>query len=86
MSTQNAELSTTENNGGRNPVVLIGGFIVLVVAALVLVFGGALFGNDAADLADTVAVEQQAVSAVALPADGPPCRWAICPTNLPCKM
>jgi thiol-disulfide isomerase/thioredoxin len=72
MSTQNAELSTTENNGGRNPIVLIGGFVILVVAALILVFGGALFGNDAGDLADTVAVEQQAVGAVSLPADGPP--------------
>lgn len=72
MSTQNPEFITEENDSGRNPLILIGGLIVLVGALLILIFGGALFGdNDAAQELAAVA-EQRPANAVQLPLEGPP--------------
>lgn len=75
MSTQNAELTNQESQekekSGRNPIILAGGLIILAGAFLLLIFGGALFG-DSDQAAEQAVVQQPAANEVQLPTDGPP--------------
>jgi len=70
MSAQNPELST-QQNGGRNPFLLLGGFVILVGALALLLFGGTLFGNNQAFEEQIVSAELPA-DAVILPVSGDP--------------
>jgi peroxiredoxin len=75
MSTQNAELTNQETQetgkSGRNPIILAGGLVILVGAFLILIFGGALFGdNDQAG--EQIVAQQTDPGAVQLPTGGPP--------------
>jgi cytochrome c biogenesis protein CcmG/thiol:disulfide interchange protein DsbE len=70
MSAQNPELNT-QQNGGRNPLLLIGGFVVIVGALALLLFGGTLFGNNQAIEEQIVSADLPA-SAVVLPVSGDP--------------
>lgn len=75
MSTQNAELTNQETQetgkSGRNPIILAGGLVILVGAFLLLIFGGALFGdNDQAG--EQIVAQQPATGQVQLPTGGPP--------------
>jgi peroxiredoxin len=70
MSTQNPEL-TDSRTGNRNPVILIGGLAVLLIAFAALIFGGALFGDNATSLPETT-IQQAQTNEVVLPTSGPP--------------
>ncbi|MFQ5419739.1 MAG: TlpA disulfide reductase family protein [Anaerolineae bacterium] len=63
MSTEPVNV-TNQNENGRNPTILIGGFIVLVLLLGFLVFGNNLFGEKA--------VEQAAAPDIELPTSGGP--------------
>jgi thiol-disulfide isomerase/thioredoxin len=56
---------------GRSPVIIIGGSLILIGAVVVLLFGGVLFGNDAAQ-EQSLAVAETVTTAVQLPESGPP--------------
>ena len=71
MSTENIEL-TEQKKEGRNPIVLIGGLVILVVAFVFLIFGGSLFGSDEASQPAVAEQAQGELTTVQLPASGPP--------------
>ena len=70
MSAQNPELNTQQNSG-RNPFLLFGGFVILVGALALLLLGGTLFGNNQAIEEQIVSAELPA-GAVVLPVSGAP--------------
>jgi peroxiredoxin len=51
------ELNNKRAGNGRNPLLIIGGFIILGVALVLLIFGGGLFGG-AGTVSDTPVLEQ----------------------------
>jgi peroxiredoxin len=73
MSTQNVELpNQNQEKKGRNPAILIGGFILLVGAFVFLIFGGALGSDSGSAPAANPPNGQVAANAIQLPSSGPP--------------
>ena len=70
MSVQNPELNT-QQDGGRNPFLLLGGFVILVGALVLLLFSGTLFGNNQVTPEQVVSADLPA-GAVVLPVSGAP--------------
>lgn len=54
------EMSNSEKNkdNGRNPIIILGGFILIGLAAALLIFGSALYDSDEAPEAETAVLEQ----------------------------
>ena len=72
MSTNTTQTTEQDNeSNGRNLALLIGGLIVLAGAFVLLVFGGALFGDEARATVQADAAPAQA-DTVELPSSGPP--------------
>jgi peroxiredoxin len=74
---------STQNDNGRNPVVLFGGFAVLIILT-VAIFAGSLIGNDDRP-ASVTEVEQPQASVVQLPTDGGPLQVGDLPYNFALK-
>ncbi|MCP4423244.1 MAG: TlpA family protein disulfide reductase [Chloroflexi bacterium] len=68
MSTQPSELTNKAKSGNRNPVVIIGGGLILIIALAALVFGGGIGENDEGE----TAVQPPSANVLQLPASGPP--------------
>ncbi|MDX1616350.1 MAG: TlpA disulfide reductase family protein [Candidatus Promineifilaceae bacterium] len=69
MTTHQSELQ----NEGRNPLILIGGAILLIVALVLVLFGGNLLGDNTTVPEPAPAVaDESAAPAVTLPESGPP--------------
>ena len=71
MSSENLEF-TEQQPQGRNPIILITGLLILAVAFVFLIFGGRLFGDDAASRPAVAELPQGETAAVVLPESGPP--------------
>ena len=71
MTSQNTEL-TNQPGGGRNPVILIGGFLILIGALVVLLFSGSFFSNGDTGQEQAAVEEPAPAGAVQLPVSGPP--------------
>jgi len=71
MTVENAKLAIQDGEG-RNPIVLLIGFIVLIGAILVLLFGSTLFGSNDTIGEQAPVVDEIQIAQVELPTSGPP--------------
>ena len=74
-SSENSNVPIGSN--GRNPLLIIGGFIILGLALALVIFGGSLFGGadddvETAVLEQVPALETDNTSTIQLPTDGDP--------------
>lgn len=58
MSAPEMSESEQKQNNGRNPLIIMGGFVLLGLALTLLIFGSGLIGSDATQAEDTAVLEQ----------------------------